>query len=597
MVSLTGAALKRRFQERFAEPAALKRVQRRAKAARVALDLPSDEIGVYETGQALIAGGFNFMGYEVTATPRSIWRITPPSAAWRRAAHGFRWLEDLAAVGGEPAQTFARAATETWIADSVAFDPLVWGLGPSSERLRSWLLHADLLLDPEAEAREEDGAARSETIRRAVSAHVDWVERALGGATPGLDRLRGAVAVATATLAVEGVDGRRQAALAALESAIELGVAPDGGWISRAPADGFEAALMIDALARSLDLVGLEPPAAALQALERLSRALRFFRSGDGGLPVFQGGGERADGRVDLALAPQRGDKTAPNSLKSTGYERLACGRALVFLDAGPARAGAGGFESAAGALSIELHAARRRVIVNCGPADALAPERRLAFRSEAAHSTVIVNDTPFATRRLARDGAGADIVGPPPVPAERKEEPNGMWLLASHDGYLERYGLAVSRRLFLSADGGDFRGEDSLLADAPDAEERFERALSRLPRARRERGLPFVARFHLHPEVAATLVADGEAATLRLPHGEVWVMRQSGGALALEDSRYAARSPTPETTRQLVIRGAARGPSTQLRWAFRRVGEVTQLPRDLEALGVAIEDDSFDAS
>ena len=60
---------------------------------------------------------------------------------------------------------------------------------------------------------------------------------------------------------------------------------------------------------------------------------------------------------------------------------------------------------------------------------------------------------------------------GPPGCVAERKEERNGAWVLAAHDGYLESHGVTVTRRLFLSADGGDFRGEDSLtVADAAGA-------------------------------------------------------------------------------------------------------------------------------
>ena len=92
---------------------------------------------------------------------------------------------------------------------------------------------------------------------------------------------------------------------------------------------------------------------------------------------------------------------------------------------------------------------------------------------------------------------------------------------------------MQISRRLFLSTDGGDFRGEDSALVDEG-RERLFERRLAKLPRSQRRVGFPFTARFHLHPTVKASLVADGEAVTMRLPSGEIWVMRQAGGALAL---------------------------------------------------------------
>jgi uncharacterized heparinase superfamily protein len=435
--------------------------------------------------------------------------------------------------------------------------------------------------------------AAIDKFRLTAWAHADWIFRGISSIPMGLDRLYSAVTLVTASIAIDGLAAERQVAFQNLDRALIECLRKDGSMIGRSPQDSFEALRMLRLLSEQLTILGVDIPERVLAAERSLGRVVRFFRAGDGGLPCFHGASECANGQVEAVLARMRGLPSPPKSLPDAGYERIVAGRASVIVDAGRAEDDSCATRAHASALAIETFAARRRLIVNCGSAASLEPAKRVVFRGEAAHSTLIVDNAPFAERRA--DGDERAIAGPPNISVERKEERNGVWLLCAHDGYVARYGLTASRRLYLSADGGDFRGEDSLSVESDADTQAMARAIQSLPRARRDHGIPFVARFHLHPDVSVTMVADGEAATLRLPHGEVWVMRQAGGSLGLEDSVYLGRSFRPEHTRQLVIRGAARRSLTQLRWAFRRVGELAQLPKDLSALGVAYGDDDFE--
>ena len=84
-----------------------------------------------------------------------------------------------------------------------------------------------------------------------------------------------------------------------------------------------------------------------------------------------------------------------------------------------------------------------------------------------------------------------------------------------SHDGYRSLYGIIHRRRLWLSADGGDLRGED--MFTGPEG-----RPVT-VPDRR------FIVRFHLHPTVKATLAQSGQAVLMRLPSGRGWRLRASG--------------------------------------------------------------------
>src|SRR3546814_12110306 len=97
-------------------------------------------------------------------------------------------------------------------------------------------------------------------------------------------------------------------------------------------------------------------------------------------------------------------------------------------------------------------------------------------------------------------------------VLVHRQENEAGTWVDAGHDGYARRFGIEHRRRFYLSSNGQDLRGEDTLLPLAG-------RGLKR--RASGE--LPFELRFHLAPAVEPVPTPDEPAALNKHPDGPVW--------------------------------------------------------------------------
>lgn len=582
---LTSEALARGLRERFVEPGALRSATRRAARPLLRGVFETVEIGDAEAGMQLASGAFRLAGREVLiADPGGLWSVSPPSTAWREAAHRFVWMRDLAAVGDEAAARLAIGASYAWIKRfGQSYDPLVWRPDVAAERLAQWIHHAELLAYDVAD--DATMAALSVTMAQ----HAEWLDDHQSAAPPGVPRLRVASAAMLAAIAFDGWEARIGRASAALETAIATSLRGDGGVVGRRPDAPYTALTMLLAVRDAYEAVDLAPPQSVLEAIAKLAAAVRFFRLGDGGAPLFHGGRAIDDGRIDLALSVARSDGSAPKAMTESGYARMSGGRVVVILDVGRAPGAADAETAHASCLGFEMISGRRRIVVNCGSGVTLDSDWRRACRASAAHSTIIVDNQssagPALTGRWRAFGEDLAIVGPPETHAERKEERNGVWILGAHDGYFDLYGLTVTRRMFLSVDGGDFRGEDSLEA-LDDGARVFERRLGAL----RGKGVPFDARFHLHPDVVAEIVADGEAITLKLPHGEVWVMRQAGGRLALEPSVYLPDDGPVRRAWQIVVSGVATKKDTQLRWAFRRVGEISQLPLDVDALIAAVE-------
>ena len=123
-------------------------------------------------------------------------------------------------------------------------------------------------------------------------------------------------------------------------------------------------------------------------------------------------------------------------------------------------------------------------------------------------------------------------------------------------------------RRLFVDARGQEVRGEEILtVADA--------RARGQFERMATGGRLPFAARFHLHPEVAAELDEGRQQVALTLPSGEEWLFRAGGGTVGIEDSVYFdPAAPAPRPTQQVVVRAEVVEYLGQVTWSIARIAE-----------------------
>ena len=116
-----------------------------------------------------------------------------------------------------------------------------------------------------------------------------------------------------------------------------------------------------------------------------------------------------------------------------------------------------------------------------------------------------------------------------------REEQPDGVLLRASHDGYADLFNVVHQRVLVLSTDGRRLDGEDLFTPASGQA----------IPADRDQ----FAVRFHLHPSIKANRVADGHGAMLLLPNKEVWTFNAYDDRVDLEESVYLAGPDGPRRT------------------------------------------------
>jgi len=484
-------------------------------------------------GAALEAGEFRFAG-ELVLSEAPPWNAAGVGQPYLAALHGFGWLGDLLATPGAGLPE-ASGWTRAWLDQCDAWTPVAWRPDVLADRLTAWTEHFG------AVARDGDFQARLIKSYVRQARHLD---RVAGRGRPGLRRLAALRGLVVACVALDR-PGRHRRALDRLLREVEAQILPDGGHVERSGRAQLNAVRYLVEARDALRAGGIEVPGTLQSAIDRAAPLLRFFRHGDMRFALFNGTNEDEAWRIEQALARAESRGRPPAAAPHLGFQRLQAGRTLVIIDAGaPAPASIDG-DAHAGTLSFEMSHGKERLIVNCGAYDGPNAEWQTTARATAAHSTLVVADHNSAQIR-PKGGLGRR---PKEVSCERAEDLGSQWVEASHDGYYAAFGLTHRRRLFLSADGNDLRGEDRLAGPA---------------------GQNFCLRFHLHPSVQVSLIQDGTAALLRLPSGIGWRLRVQGAVISIADSVYLG-GDCLRKSRQLALDGHVGTGGALVKWALKR--------------------------
>jgi uncharacterized heparinase superfamily protein len=488
---------------------------------RLHFTLPDPWPGDAQAGLVLMAG------------QRSMFEKAPSAPVRHAGTH----LRNLRAVGTDAARQMALRLIYNWLEHHDGWHEDEWAPATLGERIASWISFYEFY----APVASPDLIARLTT-----SLHRQWkhLARTLSPNLTGIEGLQAVRGLVYGALNFE--EGERALGLAAdlLQRQITLEILADGGHISRNPSVHLHMVRHLADLRAIFKAAELELPEAARIALSTMPPVLKFFRQGDGGLALFNGGSEETPLLIEAVITQAESRGRSLRRLPQMGYERVNAGRSLLIVDTG--KPAPRGYDAAAhaGLLGFEFGQGRERLIVNCGAAPAGGIEWRMACASTAAHSTLTLEDT-NACEILAGGVTSSSIY----VTSQRYEQNGSQCLELTHDGYRNRFGILHQRFLALSPDGVALHGRDIL---AGTSEKNF------------------VFRWHLHPLVQASLAQNGQTAILRLPSGGGWRFRIERGELGLEPSIYCGNG-APRRSLQLKVSGQTDEAQTAVNWSLVR--------------------------
>jgi uncharacterized heparinase superfamily protein len=500
----------------------------------------------------IYAGRFAFAGKIVICDGRSPFEMMPPSDEWAEALFGFGWLRHLRAAESGITRANARALVDEWISLQGSWDSVAWRPDVVARRLMSWLSQAPLVL--------HDADARFyRRFLRSLTRQVRYLRRTAGKTRDGLPRFQCIIALTAATLSLAGQERALKSTTRRLVEELQRQILPDGGHVSRNPGTLVELLLDLLPLRQAFATRNLVPPPALNNAIDRMMPMLRFFRHGDGEFGLFNGMGPTARERLLIVFGYDDARGAPVANAPHSGYQRMQAEDVVVLMDTGTPPPIGLSHEAHAGCLAFELSSQQHRLVVNCGLPGTNRESWRQFARTTAAHSTVTLNDSSscrfLASGSLQRLLGVPIVAGPTDVPVAREDRGDGTLLRASHDGYVQRYGIVHQRTIRLATNGGRLDGEDAFLpahgeslpGDAPD---------------------DFAIRFHLHPAVKASRLTDGHSVMLMLPDRQVWSFTAYEERVDVEEGVYLAATEGPRRTVQIVVYGQVRK-TPRVQWTF----------------------------
>lgn len=532
-------------------------------------------IGLFAKGRQLVAGNYLFAGHLIESPGMGLWDIVPPDVDFATEVQSFGWLDDLAALGDAQARQRAQNWTQEWIARFGAGRGPGWTPDLTGRRMIRWIHHALFLLI----SAEHDATG---AYYRSLTTQTRYLSRHWSKAAPGLPRFEALTGLVYAGLSLIGMEALVGPAVAALAAEARAEVDEGGGITTRNPEELLEVLTLLNWAAQALTEAGQTVPNDLLDAIERIAPTLRALRHADGGLARFHGGGKGAEGRLDQALATARIRPHKPlghGNAPAMGYVRLSAGRTSLLMDAAAPPGGRAGGSAHASTLAIEVTSGRRPLVVNCGSGAPFGTEWRRAGRATPSHSTLGIDGV-----SSSRFGAGAGEVleeCAAVLTLRQQATADGAAVHAAHDGWAMTHGLTHARDLAMSADGRNIAGTDTLISLNPQGKARFERVLA----ATGLQGVAFSIRFHLHPDTDSTLDMGGNAVSVALKSGEIWVFRHDSEArLSLEPSVYLERGRLkPRATKQIVLSGFAAQIETRIGWTLAKAQDTPLAIRDLD--------------
>ncbi|MGI9301736.1 MAG: heparinase II/III family protein [Gammaproteobacteria bacterium] len=380
---------------------------------------------------------FRFLNEDHALQSASDWNNPHWEKLWLYNLHYFG---DLNAAESADRQHRHQELIEKWIRENLPGHGVGWDPYPTSLRIVNWIQWALRF------------GALSGNAAQSLAVQTRWLRRRLECHLLGNHLFANAKALVFAGLFFDGEEADRwlRQGLTLLDSQIGEQILADGGHFERSPM--YHSMILEDVL----DLISLfrvfdrKTPEQWLDAVTRMHRWLRVMTHPDGNISFFNDaavGVAASPAELDeytsrLALEPPEPSGAGLTLLEDSGYARLRAGQATLLVDVAPVGPDYLPAHAHADALSFELSADSRRVLVNSGTSVYGNGAERKRQRGTAAHNTVCINDEDSSevwdAFRVARRARVFNV---------ESASDDTLHIAAAHDGYRHLFGRPIHRR------------------------------------------------------------------------------------------------------------------------------------------------------
>ena len=439
--------------------------------------------------------------------------LTPP-----KPRADFRWL------GAQHARTDqAWPEIAAWLHQNPRWHPEHWRADILAERIIRWLGAYDIVsigIDP----------AERQAWAAAILQHARHLAHATLKEIAPWRRFLVHQARIYSAIALPELESTLARRISEFGQDVDKQILSDGGHIERAPARALAVLAILGEIRDALIGHHVEPPRELMAAIDRMVPFIKALCHGDGGFALMNGAVATTGPLIEAVIKASGGKGRALTSAPYSGFHRLKAGQTTILIDCGEPLSREQAFKAPA---SFELSNGKVRLIGNCGMRladDTTRPQWRAALASTAAHSTLVIND---------KDAGPVNEAS-----VQRRDHEGARLIEMSHNGYQASFGITHRRAIYIDGSGSDIRGEETLSGG---------------------RSQPFSVRFHLYPDIRASMVSGGGEVLIKPPRGRGWRF-SCPYPVMLEDS-VSFFDGRQHRAQQIVILGNHEPAETVVKW------------------------------
>ena len=235
------------------------------------------------------------------------------------------------------------------------------------------------------------------------------------------------------------------------------------------------------------------------------------------------------------------------------GYSIQKNKRIALVMDVGPSPEKKFSRDYQSGALSFEIISGGNKIICNSGYFQNYKHKLNELSKSTATHSTLIIDNN--SSCKLRKIGNKSSIIeqGLKILNKSSVFEKNYWNVIASHNGYLKKYGIIHERKIEFFPEHNKFIGTDTLI------------------KKKNYKSINFEIRFHLQPSSKIMKTQDSKSIFIEVDN-EGWKFTCNNHEINLETGLYFGKKSSYIENQNIFISGMIQNENQNIKWELNKI-------------------------
>ena len=235
------------------------------------------------------------------------------------------------------------------------------------------------------------------------------------------------------------------------------------------------------------------------------------------------------------------------------GYSIQRNKKIALIMDVGPSPEKKFSKDYQSGALSFEIISNGNKIICNSGYFQNYEHKLNELSKSSATHSTLIVDNTSSCKLRKVGNKSSVIEKGLKILSKSSVFEKNYWNIIASHNGYLKKYGIVHERKIEFFPENKKFIGTDTL------------------KKKKNYKNTNFEIRFHLHPYSKIMKTQDSKSIFVEL-YNEGWKFTCNNYEINLETGLYFGKKSSYIENKNIFISSMTQNENQNIKWEISKI-------------------------